>query len=158
MQAFNEIKKTVDAKMNFINKILVMSVNGEDPDMVEEDWHSGSVPASQRLSLIFHFLFNEKQDGLQIAKDGLRRLVCRSGPASPVFPFSVAQKVRTSSGIHPGFCIFKRDKAPEIGGFIVKTSVRAGRRPGVSRFLRTFSDIRINSRRAFLTGSEGQDK
>lgn len=37
MQAFNEIKKTVDAKMNFINKILVMSVNGEDPDMVEED-------------------------------------------------------------------------------------------------------------------------
>ena len=32
MQAFNEIKKTVDAKMNFINKILVMSVNGEDPD------------------------------------------------------------------------------------------------------------------------------
>lgn len=37
MQAFNEIKKTVDAKMNFINKILVMSVNGEDPDTVEED-------------------------------------------------------------------------------------------------------------------------
>ena len=120
-------QKTVDSKMNFINKILVMSVNGEDPDMVEETPVLRQLFQLPAAVINFPFLFNEKQDGLPIAKGWLAPAGLQVRPGSPLFPFSVAQKVRTSFGIHPGFCIFQRDKAPEIGGFIVKTSVRAGR-------------------------------
>lgn len=35
MIVYNGAKKEVDALMNYINRILVMSVNGEDPDSVE---------------------------------------------------------------------------------------------------------------------------
>ena len=35
MVVYNGAKKEVDALMNYINRILVLSVNGEDPDSVE---------------------------------------------------------------------------------------------------------------------------
>ena len=35
MVVYNGAKKEVDAMMNYINRILVLSVNGEDPDSVE---------------------------------------------------------------------------------------------------------------------------
>ena len=35
MIVYNGAKKEVDAMMNYINRILVLSVNGEDPDAVE---------------------------------------------------------------------------------------------------------------------------
>ena len=35
MVVYNGAKKEVDSMMNYINRILVMSVNGEDPDSVE---------------------------------------------------------------------------------------------------------------------------
>jgi len=36
MVAFNEAKQEIDTLMNFINQILVLSVNGEDPDSIEQ--------------------------------------------------------------------------------------------------------------------------
>ena len=36
MIAFNEAKQEIDNLMNFVNQILVMSVNGEDPDTIEQ--------------------------------------------------------------------------------------------------------------------------
>lgn len=36
MIAFNEAKQEIDNMMNFINQILVLSVNGEDPDCIEQ--------------------------------------------------------------------------------------------------------------------------
>lgn len=36
MIAFNDAKQEIDNLMNFINQILVLSVNGENPDTIEQ--------------------------------------------------------------------------------------------------------------------------
>ena len=42
MIAFNEAKQEIDNMMNFINQILVLSVNGQDPDTIEQSSCTGS--------------------------------------------------------------------------------------------------------------------
>ena len=42
MAEYNICKQEMDAKMSFINQILSASVNGEDPDSVEESSCTGS--------------------------------------------------------------------------------------------------------------------
>ncbi len=42
MIAFNDAKNEMDQLMNYINQILVLSVNGEDPDTIEPSSCTGS--------------------------------------------------------------------------------------------------------------------
>jgi len=42
MVEFNAAKEEIDGLMNFINQILVLSVNGQDPDTIEQSSCSGS--------------------------------------------------------------------------------------------------------------------
>ena len=42
MVEFNAAKEEIDSLMNFINQILVLSVNGQDPDTVEQSSCTGS--------------------------------------------------------------------------------------------------------------------
>jgi len=41
MTEFNEAKKDIDELLNFVNKIIVGSVNGQDPDSIEEESSCG---------------------------------------------------------------------------------------------------------------------
>ncbi len=42
MVEFNAAKEEIDSLMNFVNQILVLSVNGQDPDTVEQSSCTGS--------------------------------------------------------------------------------------------------------------------
>ena len=42
MVEFNAAKEEIDNLMNFVNQILVLSVNGQDPDTVEQSSCTGS--------------------------------------------------------------------------------------------------------------------
>ncbi len=42
MAEFNAAKEEIDSLMNFVNQILVLSVNGQDPDTVEQSSCTGS--------------------------------------------------------------------------------------------------------------------
>ena len=42
MVEFNAAKEVIDSLMNFVNQILVLSVNGQDPDTVEQSSCTGS--------------------------------------------------------------------------------------------------------------------
>lgn len=42
MVEFNAAKEEIDSLMNFVNQILVLSINGQDPDTVEQSSCTGS--------------------------------------------------------------------------------------------------------------------